>query len=282
MPDIEVAGGLVPGVVNTPLDARTRRTALADIPSIPNPAVGMHIYILETGREYIVKTLKAKTVGGIEVADRQIDSYEPIPGKADLDAKAASSAVAALGTRMTAAETALDGKAASSAVETLGGRVAVLEEASGASIKTLIFNKPADGLHLIIKLAGPDGTRANAVTIIDTYNVAADRAKVKAYLDTGTDGSWVECPADGFPTPYDNAPVAVDLSVLTSIPAILYYAWYADASTLSDWQSTIFPVPGGAGGGGAGGGGSEGVISNVVVSATQPSNPTDGMIWIQE
>ncbi|OQB35491.1 MAG: hypothetical protein BWY06_03129 [Candidatus Latescibacteria bacterium ADurb.Bin168] len=202
MPDIEVAGGLIPGVVNTPLDARTRQIALADIPNIPNPAVGMHIYILETGREYIVKTLKAKTVGGIEVADRQIDSYELIPGKADLDAKA---------------------------------------DATTWQIARPISN---DGLHLIVLKAGENGSRSGAATIIDTLNVAADRARVKGYLDSGTDGAWNVCPAEGFGSAYDDAPVSVNLSGLVSGPAILYYCWAVDASTRSDWYSVVFPSSG--------------------------------------
>ena len=111
----------------------------------------------------------------------------------------------------------------------------------------LSLAKPAHGLHLIIRRAGEDGTRANSTVVIDTLNDENARSKVTAYLDAGTDGSWVTCPADGFGSPYDSAAVAVDLSELQNLPATLFYSWSGEGGELSDWKSIIFPCSGGTG-----------------------------------
>ena len=108
----------------------------------------------------------------------------------------------------------------------------------------LSLAKPENGLHLIIRRAGEDGTRANSTVVIDTLNDENSRNKVTAYLDAGTDGSWVTCPADGFGSPYDNAAVAVDLSELQDLPATLFYAWIGEGGELADWKSIIFPCSG--------------------------------------
>ena len=108
----------------------------------------------------------------------------------------------------------------------------------------LSLAKPAHGLHLIIRRAGEDGTRANSTVVIDTLNDENSRSKVTSYLDAGTDGSWVTCPADGFGSPYDSAAVAVDLSELQDLPATLFYAWGGEGGELADWKSIIFPCSG--------------------------------------
>lgn len=199
---IEVAGSLIPGTTDTPLDARTRIAALADAANVENPFVGMEFFCVATGKKYRVLALKSKTIGALEVPNAQIDSYELIPGKADLDAKA------------------------------------------DATTWQIARPVSASGLHLIVLKAGESGSRSGAAAIIDTLNVAADRARVKGYLDSGTDGVWNACPAEGFGSAYDDAPVGVDLSGRVSGTAILYYCWAVDASTKSDWYSVVFPSSG--------------------------------------
>lgn len=139
----------------------------------------------------------------------------------------------------------LNAKAPVSDVTALENRVTELEDKPvSTAISYLQLVKPADGLHLIVKQAGTDATIGNSVTLIDTLNNAADRAKVKAFLLSGSDGSWQVCPADGFASPYDGAAVTVDLSALTTLPVTLFYAWYTDSATLSDWASLVFPSSG--------------------------------------
>lgn len=203
---IEVAGSLIPGTTDTPLDVRTRIAVLADTANIENPFVGMEFFCVATGKKYRVLTLKSKTIGALEVPNAQIDSYELVPGKAEVDAKANAADL----------------------------------------IATWQIARPIsnDGLHLIVLKAGSNGSRSGASTIIDTLNVAADRARVKGYLDSGTDGAWNACPAEGFGSAYDDAPVSVDLSGLVSGTAVLYYCWAVDAATKSDWYSVVFPSSG--------------------------------------
>lgn len=122
---------------------------------------------------------------------------------------------------------------------------------SDLSITSLALTKPANGLHLVVKKAGVNGDVLSATTVIDTLNNSSDRAKVKGYLSTvegqEVNGSWVVCPADGFGAPYDGAGISVDLSSISELPVILFYAWYGevDSSTnqrsLSDWKSIQFP-----------------------------------------
>ena len=71
-----VEGGLKLSAPNIPTDMRTRIETIADVADIPLPFVGMLFYVLDEGKYYIVKTLKSKTVAGIEVKDAVVDKYE--------------------------------------------------------------------------------------------------------------------------------------------------------------------------------------------------------------
>ena len=70
------SGGFKPTSKNTPLDSRTVVSLKADINSIPNPFVGMHIVVLQDESknnemtEYVVKSLKASSLG---VADAKVN-----------------------------------------------------------------------------------------------------------------------------------------------------------------------------------------------------------------
>lgn len=108
--------------------------------------------------------------------------------------------------------------------------------APSGTIATLTLVKPVNGVHLLVIKATAAGKRAGGTTIIDTRNRAADRTKVTAYLDTGTDGSWDACPANGFGSPYDNQTVAVNMTGNGTLPAIWYYCWTADDGTYGDWR----------------------------------------------
>ena len=153
----------------------------------------------------------------------------------------------------------------------------------------LSLAKPAHGLHLIIRRAGEDGTRANSMVVIDTLNDENSRNKVTAYLDAGSDGSWVTCPADGFGSPYDSAAVAVDLSELQDLPATLFYAWSGEGGELSDWQSIIFPCSGVGTAASPALSDSSGNQETTQISGncimclctTAPPGLFDGLIWVQ-
>lgn len=73
--NINVSGGLVPTTTNTPLDSRSRINTLGEVESISYPFIGMHFFVLDTKKEYIVDTLKSKEILGIEIPDSLIDEY---------------------------------------------------------------------------------------------------------------------------------------------------------------------------------------------------------------
>ena len=60
MSTIQVGGQLQPGTVDTPLDARARVATLSAIASIALPYIGMPFFVTETGRLYVVKSLKSR------------------------------------------------------------------------------------------------------------------------------------------------------------------------------------------------------------------------------
>ena len=57
---IKVANSVIPSKIDTPLDARTRVNYVSDIANIESPATGQLVYCTDTGKFYVVKTLKAK------------------------------------------------------------------------------------------------------------------------------------------------------------------------------------------------------------------------------
>ena len=85
---INVSGSLQTTAVNLPLDARSRIATLDDVATIVNPVLGGIFYCVATGRHYRITKLKAQTSGPFTVADKQVDTYEQLPDKSDVAAKA--------------------------------------------------------------------------------------------------------------------------------------------------------------------------------------------------
>lgn len=70
---IASSGPFKPVGRNIPLDSRTRINTIADMASIPNPYIGMLVYVIDEDKYYKIKTLKASTLG---IADSLVDTYE--------------------------------------------------------------------------------------------------------------------------------------------------------------------------------------------------------------
>ena len=85
---VQVSDSLQLGTVDTPLDARTRISTLGDVSNIALPFIGMMFFCASTGKYYRVISLKSKQIGAAQQANAQIDQYEIIPDKTDLDGKA--------------------------------------------------------------------------------------------------------------------------------------------------------------------------------------------------
>lgn len=79
MSTIQVGGQLQPGTVDTPLDARVRVDTVAAIAEIPLPFVGMTFFVKETGKLYVVKSLKSRQIGPVVTENAAIDEYEELP-----------------------------------------------------------------------------------------------------------------------------------------------------------------------------------------------------------
>ena len=56
---IMASGPFRPNENNVPLDSRTRINTIADMAFIPNPYIGMLVYVIDEDKYYKVKTLKA-------------------------------------------------------------------------------------------------------------------------------------------------------------------------------------------------------------------------------
>ena len=73
-----LGGGIQPSTKNTPGDIRTRIESVDEMINIPNPFVGMIVYVSGEDKFYVVKTLKPKSVGAMVITDALIDKYEPL------------------------------------------------------------------------------------------------------------------------------------------------------------------------------------------------------------
>jgi hypothetical protein len=76
--NVKIANSVIPSKVDTPLDARSRVAYEADILNIENPSIGQLVYCTSTGKFYVIKTLKSKTVGAIGVQNAAVDIYEEL------------------------------------------------------------------------------------------------------------------------------------------------------------------------------------------------------------
>ena len=75
---IVASDGFKISVKNRPMDIRTRIESVDEMVNIPNPFVGMIIYVSSEDKFYVVKTLKPKSVGAMVITDALIDKYEPL------------------------------------------------------------------------------------------------------------------------------------------------------------------------------------------------------------
>lgn len=150
---------------------------------------------------------------------------------------------------------------------------------------SLGFVKPAAGVHLRILRQSEGGTRSTASVIIDTLLNEGDRLRVKACLDSGTDCTWVACPASGFGTPFDGSCLIVELPDVRC-GDILYFAWYNEQNHLSDYQAAVFPsgvVSSTCSEQGTSGTGNSVAAANVLVyfGPEPPETVWDGLLWVQ-
>ena len=74
--EILLGGMFRPTEQNCPTREGELIGSLDKIHDIPNPRVGMRVYVENTGKEYIIKSLKDKTIGGVNVPNAAVDRFE--------------------------------------------------------------------------------------------------------------------------------------------------------------------------------------------------------------
>lgn len=74
---IIIGGGIMPSTPDTPGDVRERVETFAEIANIDNPSRGMKVYVADEDKEYRIKKLVTKVVGGIEIPNGAIDLEDP-------------------------------------------------------------------------------------------------------------------------------------------------------------------------------------------------------------
>lgn len=75
MSKINISGSLQLTELNKPTRVGESITSLNEIYDIPNPYVGMRVYVEDEGKSYIIKSLKGKIINGILVSNAQVDSF---------------------------------------------------------------------------------------------------------------------------------------------------------------------------------------------------------------
>ena len=242
MSNIQVGGALLPGSVDTPLDARSRIAALENIPDIPNPFIGMTFYVTATGKQYIVKSLKSKQIGAATVANAAIDQYE-IAGGADTDQ---------LDVRYAAKDhdhnNAYAAKAhnhdAEYAAKTHGHAVADvtgLQDALDGTAqrpKKLTLIKPANAKAVWpVVEAFPDQTFTESAKVA-VCGKAEHLDRVAAWSGT----AWNTLTSEGLTDTYKNLPVEIDVSSLELTEGYFRYYWIDADGNTSDVLSLPFPA----------------------------------------
>lgn len=284
MSSVQVANSLQMGSVDTPLDARTRIPALSNVPDIALPYVGMVFYCSATGRHYKVTGLKSQQIGAAEQENAQIDQYEALPDKSDLDGKADAnhthSGYASVGHTHSqyALKSEVPGAAdlskylmVTAAAETYAAKSHTHSEyalnshnhdtvyAAVGHTHTNYENRlatleTASAAIFHLGLVRPDYDDAlhlriekDGAAVVDTADTAG-RAKVKLF----TGQEWIGFPSDGAGSPFSGMSVDVDLTSLGGGAHYLRYKWY-NPSTSTDWVGVTFPSSGGSGAGGGSG-----------------------------
>ena len=72
---IHSSGGFIPVSTNTPIDKRTIVETEADIVNIPNPFIGMIVYVKDTKQRFEITALKPKKSGFASIPDALVDVY---------------------------------------------------------------------------------------------------------------------------------------------------------------------------------------------------------------
>ena len=83
--EILLGGMFRPTEQNCPTREGELIGSLDKIHDIPNPRVGMRVYVENTGKEYIIKSLKDKVVGGVNIPNATVSEFEEAVDQEKID-----------------------------------------------------------------------------------------------------------------------------------------------------------------------------------------------------
>lgn len=110
---------------------------------------------------------------------------------------------------------------------------------TGISVHKFELRKPISNMNLFLEIMrSPTGVLSDAVRFLDTLTDAEARQKVRVW-DKYTN-IWVQMPATGFDSRYNNAAVTVDMSDVSE-ERYLFYRWRTPSNSNATWQSAVFP-----------------------------------------
>ena len=258
---VQVSDSLQLGTVDTPLDARTRISTLGDVSNIALPFIGMMFFCTSTGKYYRVVSLKAKQIGAAQQANAQIDQYEVLPDKTDLDGKAAANHLHTLSDLSDLSELENQFAAADHQHSEYATKNELTALASGR-ISRFTITRPtgSEAYHLKIQYS-EIASFSEVQTLVDTLNTAADREKVLVFQESivndAVSHEFLQFPSEGLGPEFEGNPVVVDFSPISDGKTyFVRYTWYTEEVS-GEWTGAIFPSCG-AGGGGASGTGTPG------------------------
>lgn len=229
MSTIQVGGQLQPGTVDTPLDARARVDTVSAVAEIPLPFIGMTFFVKETGKLYVVKSLKSRQIGPVVTENAAIDEYEELPRTwKDLPGKPETFPA--------------------EDHEHTTGEITGLDEAlaeAGARPATIALPVPGDADNDNVTLVVDFSTTGEfteepvnytRVKMSDSYE------KMRVFCND----SWETCPGPSLGVPYHQSTVefTLDQELFPGyVAGNKYYArfcWVDASGNASDWQGFSF------------------------------------------
>ena len=229
MSTIQVGGQLQPGTVDTPLDARARVDTVSAVAEIPLPFIGMTFFVKETGKLYVVKSLKSRQIGPVVTENAAIDEYEELPRTwEELPDKP---------------ETFPPEDHAHTTGEITGLDEALAE--AGARPATIALPVPRDADNENVTLVVDFSTTGEFIEEPVNYTrvkMADSYGKMRVFCND----SWETCPGPSLGVPYYQATVefTLDQELFPGyVSGNKYYArfcWVDASGNASDWQGFSF------------------------------------------
>lgn len=218
MANIQVASSLIPGVTNTPLDARTVIDSLGSVESISMPYIGGIFYCIDTGLHYKITKLKAGKVGNLTVDNLLVDEYELLVSSQASDG--ADAPVQSVNDKtgsvvLTGEDVAITSTDDTSVAQAIGSIGDVLDEINGTGDSNTIeaelleqYNQTLQEIGDIntvldeLNGTGSDTAAAEALTRADAAQNRADEAYARAEEAT-TSANTLETSVAGLTTRVD-------------------------------------------------------------------------------